>query len=268
MTRNPDVSILIPVKNGQIWLKQTLQSIFSQKTKISFEVVIVDSESNDASVAIIREFDIRLYQIDVSEFSHSKTRNYLFSLAKSQKYCIFMNQDALPLSELWLETLYNKMEKYPDLVALSVCELEEKNAKKFSGLAPHVFSGLDQIHDHFILPHTERKFCTSTRKRRRLYPFSTVCAIFRSEHFRQNQFNTSIDWGEDLEWAVRNSELGYTLGITADKNCRVKHKAINYEHEREAILAKGEKLNRILFSRYCVRDFVGRIFSFFKQSAK
>ena len=48
-----DLSVIIPVYNAMPLLKRTLDSIFSQKTKYSYEVILVDDGSKDNSVEYI-----------------------------------------------------------------------------------------------------------------------------------------------------------------------------------------------------------------------
>ena len=68
------VSIIIPVCNGEKFMKQTLESVYAQSYK-NFEVVCVDDGSTDGSSEIIKRFDPRvIYQFQVNK-GQSAARN-------------------------------------------------------------------------------------------------------------------------------------------------------------------------------------------------
>lgn len=52
----PNISIIIPVFNVQETLKKCLDSIFTQSSKISFEVIAVDDCSTDKSYEILKQY--------------------------------------------------------------------------------------------------------------------------------------------------------------------------------------------------------------------
>lgn len=47
MTKKPIVSIIFPAKNEGNHVKETLQSLFSVKTHVTFEAIVVDDHSDD-----------------------------------------------------------------------------------------------------------------------------------------------------------------------------------------------------------------------------
>lgn len=56
MQQNPKVTVLIPVYNGEKFLKETIQSILNQ-TYTNFELLIINDGSTDGSKSIILSFD-------------------------------------------------------------------------------------------------------------------------------------------------------------------------------------------------------------------
>lgn len=54
-TRNPKVSVLIPVKNGEQFLKQCLESLINQ-TFNDFEIILVDNNCTDSSNVIAKKY--------------------------------------------------------------------------------------------------------------------------------------------------------------------------------------------------------------------
>lgn len=75
--RNPIVSVCVPTYNGGTYLAQTLQSIAAQ-TFQDYEVVIVDDNSTDDSVAVAKHYaasDSRVMVVEPSQRAGSSARN-------------------------------------------------------------------------------------------------------------------------------------------------------------------------------------------------
>ncbi|MEM8964270.1 MAG: glycosyltransferase, partial [Acidobacteriota bacterium] len=100
--RDVDVSVIMPTLNGGWLLDRSLEAIHGQDTKLNFEVVIVDSGSREEDVAMMRRHGVRLHGINKRNFNHGLTRDLGASLARGQ-VLIFLNQDAVPVDEHWLE---------------------------------------------------------------------------------------------------------------------------------------------------------------------
>lgn len=64
----PKISVIMPVYNGEIYLRSAIDSVLSQSFK-DFEFIIIDDASNDSSVQIIQGYNderIRLFVNDVN----------------------------------------------------------------------------------------------------------------------------------------------------------------------------------------------------------
>ena len=101
---NPKVSIIILTKNGGELFKKSIRKIFVQKTYFSYEVIIVDSGSNDGTKEFLKDFPVKLYKIKPDEFSFGPTRDFGFSKA-SGECLVTLSQDAVPVDENWLSNL-------------------------------------------------------------------------------------------------------------------------------------------------------------------
>ena len=55
MNKNPEISVIMPVYNGEKYLKEAIESILSQ-TYENFEFLIVYDVSSDSSLSIIQKF--------------------------------------------------------------------------------------------------------------------------------------------------------------------------------------------------------------------
>lgn len=101
-----DISIVIPVKNGERFLHEVLTSIFDQVFDLAFEVILIDSGSKDRSLAIARQFPVKLIEIPPESFNHGETRNLALKLSDPDaKFIVFLSQDATPSNRDWLRNL-------------------------------------------------------------------------------------------------------------------------------------------------------------------
>ena len=98
---NPFVSIVYLTKNGGRLFKKSLEALFSQKVDFGFEVIAVDSGSTDGILDMMKNYPIRVYQIDPEEFNFGLMRDYGFSLARGE-IIITLSQDAIPVGTGWL----------------------------------------------------------------------------------------------------------------------------------------------------------------------
>ena len=57
--RKMDASIIIRTKNEEDWIKPCLQQIRKQKFNGSYEVILVDNMSKDATVKIAKEYGVK-----------------------------------------------------------------------------------------------------------------------------------------------------------------------------------------------------------------
>lgn len=101
-----EISIVVPVKNGDRFLHEVLTSIFDQMCDPSFEVILIDSGSKDRSLEIARRFPVRLIEIAPENFNHGETRNLALKVSEPDtRLIVFLSQDATPFNRDWLRNL-------------------------------------------------------------------------------------------------------------------------------------------------------------------
>lgn len=105
MNRVPEASIIVLVKDGERYLAESLAQVFAQQD-VTFEVIAIESGSQDRSRAILQRFPVRLHEIAPQEFNHGATRNLGAQLAHpGSKFLVYLTQDATPADEQWLANL-------------------------------------------------------------------------------------------------------------------------------------------------------------------
>jgi len=100
-----NATIVIPTFNGEEFLDDLIKAVFSQNTDKSYELLIIDSGSNDKTLEIIAGYPkVWLHKIPNKEFGHGRTRNLAVEMADSE-YVVFLTQDAVPSHDKWLDYL-------------------------------------------------------------------------------------------------------------------------------------------------------------------
>jgi len=142
-----DVTVAIPVYNGARRLDEVLAAVRAQRTDRAMELLVVDSGSTDASLAIARAHGARVHSIAKAEFSHGGTRNLAMELAEGE-HVAFLTQDATPVHDGWLAALLEGFEQAadvalvfgphdprPDASHMIKCEMERHFATWGEGVA-------------------------------------------------------------------------------------------------------------------------------------
>src|SRR5215216_5772194 len=109
-----DVTVAIPVYNGERYLDQVLTAVRAQRIDRTVELLIVDSGSTDGSLEIAERHGARIHRIPKAEFSHGGTRNLMMEMA-SGEHVAFITQDATPARENWLASLLEGFEQADDV---------------------------------------------------------------------------------------------------------------------------------------------------------
>ena len=131
---NPQVSIIMPVYNGEKYIKETIESILSQTFK-DFEFIIIDDHSTDNSVNIISSFKDPRIKLSVNEknLGLSNTLNLAIENSKA-KYIARMDHDDISLPNR-IEEQFNFMEQNPEIGAcgtyIKMFGFGEPRIKKF-----------------------------------------------------------------------------------------------------------------------------------------
>lgn len=101
-----DIAVIIPLFNGERWVRTTLQSVFRQTRRPS-EVIVVNDGSTDGSAAVVREFPgVRL--VDNPEKGANLARRHGLSLSRAPLVAMLDQDDVwhprhLALLAEWLE---------------------------------------------------------------------------------------------------------------------------------------------------------------------
>ena len=128
------VSVIVPVYNGEEYIRKCLNSLVNQ-TLDSLEIIVIDDGSKDNTKTILDEFIYQYPEIikvySVSNGGQGRARNYGVQFATG-KYIGFVDSDDY-VSPTMYETLYQKaISGDYDLVISSYYRVDEQERILFS----------------------------------------------------------------------------------------------------------------------------------------
>lgn len=186
-------SIVIPVYNVELYLKECLDSIFvNQGISLKFEVIIINDGSTDDSLNILNEYKIRHDFILISQNNQGigAARNAGIKAAKG-KYLIFADSD-----DYFIPYALDKLFEYLAVSDAEIIEYDydvlystESNFKKKNNVS--VVSGTGQD-----------VFC-EWRKTGFYHSMVWTRAVARSLIVSNRLFFSSNRYCEDVEWSPR-----------------------------------------------------------------
>lgn len=186
-----DLSIIIPVYNKSKLINRCLDSIFSQSTHYSYEVILVDDGSTDDSIEFIKartESNIILFE--QQNAGPSVARNKGVELSHG-KYCAYLDADDY-WEDGFIEKTLSFLEEHDDCVAVNVAQRHLTISGEH--VAPVCYKDYTQpfvLDDFFSFWATYMHVCTGS-------------VVIRSEVIKQTGgMRTDLRITEDLEfWAL------------------------------------------------------------------
>lgn len=223
--QQPRASVVILTKNGCPDVARCMQSVFGQKTDWPFEVIVIDSGSSDGTLDIVQRYSAQLVEIPPDSFNHGVTRNLGAELAKGE-FVVFLTQDAIPANQEWLDALVRPFQD-PVVAGVFSRQLPKPDAHVLTrrGLSLWV-AGQDR---RLIkrMPDVEAYARMSPYERYLLATFDNVSSCLRKEVWEALPYS-QVDFGEDIDWALRALGAGYTL-VYEPESC------VYHSHNRSAL---------------------------------
>ena len=121
-----DVSFIIPALNEEKIIESCLESIKSQKTKLKFEVIVVDGGSKDRTVKIARRYAKVPKKLGKTI---SSARNLGADMAKG-KLLVFVDADTT-LPPEYINTVWDRLGRKENVVALTARIIYPSKKRRF-----------------------------------------------------------------------------------------------------------------------------------------
>lgn len=191
----PRISVIIRCYNEEAHIGRLLSGIMAQTLRDETEIVVVDSGSTDATVAIARRYPIRLVTIRPQDFSFGRSLN-LGCAAASGDYLVFASAHVYPVYQDWLAQMIAPFDD-PDVALVY---------GKQRGAAT------TQYAEHRVFA----RWFGEESNLRQDHPFcNNANAAIRRDLWEQYPYNEDLTGLEDLDWAHRVMQAGYLLAYNA-----------------------------------------------------
>ncbi|WP_136798301.1 glycosyltransferase family 2 protein [Desulfosediminicola ganghwensis] len=215
-----NLSIIIPVCNGEKYLRSLFESLASQTLQAE-EILVVDSSSTDGSVAICNDFGVDLTIIAREDFDHGGTRTMMAQKARGE-LLLFMTQDAIPKDDKAVENLVAPFADQEQLAMTYGRQLPRQDASFAAAHLRH-FNYLDQS---MVRRYQDRK----TAGLGTIFTSNSFAAFRASALAEIGYFKDSLIFGEDTFAAGRLLQKGYIAQYVSEA---VVYHSHNYKISQE-----------------------------------
>jgi rhamnosyltransferase len=229
--------------NDRDVIRGTLEMIRRQRYP-DYELWNFDSSSSDGTFEIIQEYNdpIRIRRNDASRYNPGRVLNEAVGTVGGD-VVVFINSDATPESEDWLEQLI---------------------APLADGAVGAVYGRQTPREDcrSLFVKDTERAFGDGREAATWVHFFSMANAAARRDVLERYPFETRVQYSEDIEWSYRlrkaGLEIRYVAGAAATHShnytLRQSYKRHLGEGKAEAWIFREGELDTS-FLRYCLLPF-------------
>lgn len=246
LSRGPSASIVIRCYNEAEHIGKLLSEL-KRQSFTDYEVVVVDSGSDDGTLDIVKSEDVILEHIGKDDFSFGRSLN-LGCRAASGEILVFISAHCYPEHEDWLTNLISGFE-------------DEKVAVVYGRQR-----GIPE--SHFSEQQILRRWFPDETIARQDGPFSNNAnAAIRSSLWEEHPYDETLTGLEDVAWAQQVMRDGWWVSYRADAGVIHVHNEtpgqIRNRYRREAITFQkvfpGEHFNAWDFIRLSVRNVVADV---------
>jgi len=201
----PDISVIIPIKNGAETLIDCLKAITIQQYNGTIEIIILDSSSTDESVNIGIAYGAKIIKVEEGSFNHGLTRNIGANIATGE-LLYFTVQDAWISSEDMLEKMALHFE---DEEVKSVTGMQAIPHHKNKNPALWFKRSSEPVPEFYQFKKNEFQ-SLSPIKQKELCCWDNVNAMYRKTALQQQPF-IKANLSEDMIWAKQALTKGWKI---------------------------------------------------------
>jgi rhamnosyltransferase len=191
--RQPRVSIIMRSYNDIDTIKQTMAALRTQ-TFQDFDLWNHDSSSCDGTLAVLieRNDQRRILVNDPYHYIPGKILNKAVEMC-SGEIIVFLNSDATPINDYWLENLLKPFDESKNIAAVYGRQVVRKNCRTL------------------FQKDTERAFGDGREAAGWVHFFSMANSAARRDVLLEHRFSEDIQFSEDIEWSLRVKEAGHDI---------------------------------------------------------
>jgi glycosyltransferase involved in cell wall biosynthesis len=188
----PLVSCIVPVFNGEAYLREALTSIRTQ-TYRPLEIIVVDDGSTDGTATVARGVGDAVRYVRQGNAGPAAARNLGIASARGD-FIAFLDAD-----DLWHgDKLTRQMARFDAQPGLDLCLTHVQNF-----WTAELHEEADRLREHF--------------RARPLPGYSSVALLARRAVFeRVGRYDAALRHGADADWFARAEEQGAAIAVLAD----------------------------------------------------
>jgi rhamnosyltransferase len=197
MKYNVDTSIIICTRNAGDLFKKVMAGVFNQDYAGNYEVIVIDSSSEDNTDKIAKKYPAKVIIIKPEDFGHGKTRNYGARIARGENL-VFLTHDAVPRNRKWLSEIVK------DLNKRNIAGIFGRQIARDHAVPMEKFFYFKMYGEKSIL----------WNKKNIQYDeiiFSNANSAIKRSFLLKNPFPEDILMSEDREWALNMIDQGYSI---------------------------------------------------------
>jgi len=228
--QSPACSVVIPTKNGGDLFRKVLNALAEQTLWDCVELIVVDSGSEDDTVAMAKQAGAKVFEIAPHEFNHGATRDYGIAQANSE-YVILIVQDAIPNDANLLQTLLSSLEDAA-VAGVYARQIPQPDADVLTKRNLNGWlTGRTQSETRFV-PYNGWYEALSPMEKYLFCNFDNVCSAIKKSVWQQECFG-KVNFGEDIDWAERVLKCGYRIVYESQAAVIHSHnRPLSYEYKR------------------------------------
>lgn len=203
-----DASIIIRTKNEAASILATLESLARQKFHGTYEIIVVDSGSQDETLDIVGRYNTQLLKMEPKDFTYGRSLNLGTSNARGA-LIVNLSAHCLPVNDYWLSNLILGFEN-KNIAAVYGKQISDGNINPFEACNNiHLFGG------------KRISFSKSTPQIDSQIHFSNSNCAIRKAVWHRFKFDEEAPYAEDILWQKNVIEAGY--GIIYEPSAAVHH---------------------------------------------
>jgi glycosyltransferase involved in cell wall biosynthesis len=239
MSNPPLISIAVCTYNGATYLKQQLQSLFSQTYK-NIEIIVNDDNSDDSTPLILKEFEALYpnfrYQINERNLGYIKNFEKILHYCKGE-FIAFCDQD-----DYWLPNKIEVMLKNfsaDDVMMYHDSEFMDENGKLLNKKLSQTSGFIDRKHHHEVVYNN--------------------CVAGHAMMFRNVLIKEIVPFPKDIphdHWVTYVALITGKVGYLSDVLVRYRQHALSITDilDNRKFNSKREELHRKLHNRTKIND--------------
>lgn len=247
------ISLFIPTLNGGARFVELLEALGSQEIEGGFELLVIDSGSNDGTPERAEQAGARVMRIPSVEFNHGRTRNLGIENTRGSIIAL-LTQDAVPMDADYLANLVRPLQRAesgdgpnvdgayarqfprPDCDPILAERLRQWSASRDEPLLQVLSPGDAQASRELFegLPPFERYMSCA---------FDNVASALRRSSWERTPY-PEASFGEDVAWARATLLAGGAVAF--EPSARVEHShRISMRREFKRLYCDHRNLNEL-----------------------